>query len=55
MHITILLDTPNGPIHQETLRRVHKWQTLVSLALARWTGQPFLPISYSEVCESRDE
>lgn len=36
---------------QELARRVHKWQTLVSLALARWTGRPFLPVSYSEVGE----
>eukprot|EP00947_MAST-08B_sp_MAST-8B-sp1_P000637 g637.t1 len=31
-----------------TMARVAKWQTFSSFCLARWTGKPFLPISYSE-------
>lgn len=32
----------------EELNRIHKWQSLASLCLSRWTGQVTLPISYSE-------
>jgi len=32
----------------ELVNRVSKWQTLVSLCLARWTGATHLPVSFSE-------
>ena len=28
--------------------QIHKWQTIASLCLCRWTGTTFLPISFSE-------
>lgn len=38
-------DNPNNKIVRES---VHKWQTLASICLCRWTGETFLPISLSE-------
>ena len=58
-----IYDTTGAPIHTayaapqlwrmaeqegELISRVFKWQTLVSLALARWTGATHVPVSYSE-------
>eukprot|EP00978_Attheya_sp_CCMP212_P048251 scaffold493018_cov43-Attheya_sp.AAC.1 len=37
----------NSPKRQNH-SQVHKWQTLASICLARWTGCPQLPISFSE-------
>ena len=39
---------PSVCMSQEMIKKVNKWQTLTSLAIARWTGATHLPICYSE-------
>jgi len=38
----------NDPDTAHLRQRLRRWQTLGSLCLARWTGEPFCPISLSE-------
>jgi gluconokinase len=38
----------NNPRYEKIRETVHKWQTIASICLGRWTGEPFLPISFSE-------
>jgi gluconokinase len=40
---------PNNPLCGKNMRgAIHKWQTIPGICLSRWTGEKFLPLSYSE-------
>jgi gluconokinase len=38
----------SDPTLVQVCQSIHKWQTIASVCLSRWTGQKSLPISYSE-------
>ena len=43
-----LLDIYTNSRYESVRKDIHKWQTIATLCLCRWTGERFLPISYSE-------
>lgn len=38
----------DNPSNRDIISRVHKWRTLSSVILSRWTGRANLPVSFSE-------
>jgi len=38
----------SNPEYESLVQRIHQWQTVASMCLARWKGIPSIPISYSE-------